>query len=65
MPSDEDEARMRLGSSKMYKIKSEWHVGMFNKILKFVSLLYILIVLSPEHEHKLPDFHFIKQLHHF
>ena len=65
VPSDEDDANIQLGSSRIYKIKSVWHVGICNIILKSLSLLYILIVLSPEHEHKFPDFSFIKQLHHF
>ena len=66
MPSEEDEAKIKFGNSKMYKIKSVWLVDICNIILKLFSLLlYILIVLSPEHEHKFPDFNFIIQLHHF
>ena len=66
MPSEEDEAKIKFGNSKMYKIKSVWLVDICNIILKLFSLLlYILIVLSPEHEHKFPDFSTIKQLHHF
>jgi hypothetical protein len=33
--------------------------------LKLLSLLYIFIDLSPEHEHKLFVFKINKQLHHF
>ncbi len=45
-------------------MKLYWPDGIVSIALKLLSLLYIFIDLSPEQEHKLFDFSFIRQLHH-